>query len=160
MQAIPTIQKLILLQRAFYAVLSTSERRPWGLIWANPENPNSHDSNHADLEDTLPARQLPDVLQEITESYGERGLPPRLRFFIPPNDAGLVQVAEGLGWKSAIQDQTFRAWPSSADLGDRWPVPGLTLSVVGRTNSTGYSPFTAKEGMPRRRSDIAACGPH
>jgi hypothetical protein len=131
MQAIPTIHELILLQRAFYEVLSTAERRPWGTMWANPENPNSHDSNHADLADPLPAQRLPDVLQEVAEWYRARGLQPRLRFYMPPNDGDLVRRAEELGWKSAIQDQTFRAWPSSADLGDRWPVPGLTLSVVG-----------------------------
>jgi len=128
---VPIIDELISLQRAFFAVLATDEPRPWGVIWANPDNPNSHDSNHADVEIVLPPEQLPDVLTEVGEWYRARQLHPRLRFFIPPNDADLVTRAGGLGWKSAVQEQTFRAWPSSADRGDRWPVPGLALSVAG-----------------------------
>jgi len=128
---VPTIDGLISLQRAFFAVLATAESRPWGVIWANPENLTSHDSNHADLEIVLPPEQLPGLLNEVAEWYRGRGLQPRLRFFVPPSDADLVKRAEELGWKSAIQEQTFRAWPSGADRGELWPVPGLTLSVAG-----------------------------
>jgi hypothetical protein len=131
MTAIPTIDSLISLQRAFFAVLAAGEPRPWGVIWANPGNPNSHDSNHADLEIALPPEQLPGVLNEVAEWYRARRLQPRLRFFIPPNDDNIVTRAQAAGWKSAIQEQTFRAWPSSAARGELWPVPGLTLSVAG-----------------------------
>lgn len=131
MQKIPGIEELTSLQRAFHEVLATWEPRPWGVIWANPENPGSHDSNHAYLDGKLPAEQLPAVLSEVAAWYRARNLQPRLRFFIPPNDADLIRFAEELGWRSACQEQTFRAWPSSGARGELWEVPGLTLSVAG-----------------------------
>lgn len=130
MASIPRIEELVSYQRAFFAVLAACESRPWGMIWVNPGNPSSHDSNHADVEIVLPSERLPEVLNEVAEWYRERGLQPRLRFFMPPNDAGLVRRAEESGWKSAIQEQTFRAWTSGAGRGELWPVPGLTLSIA------------------------------
>jgi hypothetical protein len=130
MHVIPGVDKLISFQRAFFAVLATAQSRPWGTIWANHENPKSHDSNHADLEVLLLPERLPEVLSEVAEWYGTRSLQPRLRFYMPPNDAKLIRVAEGLGWRSACHEQTFRAWPATADRGELWEVPGLTLGPV------------------------------
>ena len=47
--------------------------RPWGILYHNPDNPDSYDSNHAlifrDRVDDLPA-----VLREIADFYHSRGL--------------------------------------------------------------------------------------
>ena len=54
-----------------------AQERPWGVLYHNPENPDSYDSNHAlILRDQVD--DLPSVLAEIKAFYLARGIRPIL----------------------------------------------------------------------------------
>jgi len=132
--SLPTIDQLMRLQRAYYEAISTWERRPWGMIGLNLDNPTSHDSNHAYADTRLTPAQLPEVLNDVAAWYAARAggeIEPRLRFHVPPNDPQLVSLGESSGWKSDQIEQTWRAWPTAAGHEQPAQVPGMTLSVVG-----------------------------
>lgn len=65
MPSLPTIDELLRLQRAYYEVISTWKRRPWGVIGLNLQNPTSHDSNHAYADTRLTPDLLPAILNEV-----------------------------------------------------------------------------------------------
>ena len=54
---------------------TNAHERPWGMMYHNPDNPDSYDSNHALIfRDRVTA--LPAVLREIADFYLSRGMPP------------------------------------------------------------------------------------
>jgi GNAT superfamily N-acetyltransferase len=111
-------------------VISAWERRAWGVIAMNPDNPHSHDSNHAYLDGPLPVDQLPMVLAEVVAAYAPAGIEPRLRYHVPPNSPQLAGRAAELGWEADHVDETWRAWPAGVTPEAAPHVPGLAISLA------------------------------
>jgi hypothetical protein len=132
MSPLPGIAELVQRQRAYYEIVSTWERRPWGVLGVNSENPQSHDSNHGYLEARLAADALPAVLGEVSACYLARHTEPRLRFHIPPNTPELTERGQAMGWNAEQMDETWRAWPVERDHEEPAAVAGMTVSLVGR----------------------------
>jgi hypothetical protein len=131
MVSLPTIEELLTRERAYYEVLSHCERRSWGVIGLDADNPTSPHSNHAYVGARLRLDQLPSILDEVAEYYGANGIEPRLRFHIPPNDPALIRIAEEQGWNTRLQEENWRAWPSEAGRQKAADMAGTTLCVVG-----------------------------
>jgi ribosomal protein S18 acetylase RimI-like enzyme len=129
--ALPTIEELLTRERAYYEVLSRCEKRWWGLMWLDPNNPDSPHSNHAYLDARLGPDQLPAVLNEVARCYSVSGLEPLLRFHIPPQGQELVQIAEDRGWETEAHEEIWRAWPTETGWQQPWAVGGMTLAMVG-----------------------------
>jgi Acetyltransferase (GNAT) family len=155
MPPLPSIEELLRRERAYYDVLSTCERRPWGVVRRNADNPGSPHSNHAYLERRLSPDQFSAVLIEVANHYTVSGLEPRLRFHMPPNDADLVLIARGCGWKTESQEEMWRAWPTRADCREPRTVPGLALARVGLEALHELS-TVPKEGADARTADARA----
>ena len=71
----PDMQPFFREEDLFPREFTNALARPWGILYHNPDNPDSYDSNHAlifrDQVDDLPA-----VLAEIADFYLSRGLHP------------------------------------------------------------------------------------
>ncbi len=164
MTAIPPIEELLRLQRAYYRVLSSWETRRWGIIGINLNNPTSHDSNHALLHSNVHPEQLAAILREGAEFYNERGVEPRVRYHTPPCSPDLQQQAVTLGWTADNMEETWRAWPAHM-LPEGIPqVPGLTISLVGVSQLQELFAIHNEEGAGedalRRRKVWAALASH
>jgi GNAT superfamily N-acetyltransferase len=155
MSSLPSIEELLRRERAYYDVLSRCERRAWGIIGLDADNPGSPHSNHAYLERRLPSDQFSAVLIEVANYYGISGIEPRLRFHMPPNDAVLVLIARECGWKTESHQEMWRAWPARADCWEPRTVPGLALALVGPEALDELAAVT-KEGADPRTADARA----
>lgn len=76
--------------------------RPWGILYSNPDNPDSYDSNHALIyRDRV--EELPAVLAEIRDFYRSRGMKPII-----------YQSILDDGWFGEIKEELsaagFRSW--------------------------------------------------
>jgi hypothetical protein len=134
MQALPELDYLLSLQRAYFEAISTWEPRPWGVMGLNTDNPHSHDSNHAYISQRVDAEALEEILAEVDEFYAAAGLEARARYHAPPNELALEEVARDLRWSSNVEEERLRAWPSGDPHGALPEVEGLTLSVVGASD--------------------------
>jgi hypothetical protein len=119
------------LQRSYFEAISTWERRPWGVIGLNTDNPYSHDSNHAYISRRIDADTLGEILTEVSEFYAGTGIEPRARYHVPPNELAFEELARKLGWSSNVEEERWRAWPAGDPFGAPPEIEGLTLSVVG-----------------------------
>lgn len=111
----PTIEQYLKLERAYYQLLSGWEPFRWGTFGYNPDNPNSHDSNHAYCDRLISPNDFPELLETVKTKYAVRGLPPILRFYVPPNDPTLLDTARNRGWTANLEAEFWRAWPVEAE---------------------------------------------
>lgn len=79
-----------------------AQERPWGILYHNPDNPDSYDSNHALIfRDRV--KDLPAVLREIREYYASRGMKPIL-----------YQSILDSGWfgeiEAELREAGYRSW--------------------------------------------------
>ena len=84
------------------------EERPWGLLFFNPDNPDSYDSNHA-LIFRSRTDDLPAVLAEITDFYLSRSLHPCIYQSIL-DDGWFGEIESDLsaaGYRSWLEAQTY-----------------------------------------------------
>lgn len=89
---------------------TNAHERPWGMMYHNPDNPDSYDSNHALIfRDRVTA--LPAVLREIADFYLSRGMPPII-----------YQSILDDGWFGEIAGELFAAGFRSWQEEQRWMV--------------------------------------
>lgn len=83
-------------EAAHCGVFSRAERRAWGWLYANPQNPDHHDANCARDIRATPA-QVPGLIAEVTAFYRGLGLTPRVKVheLSLPADLGDALVAAG-----------------------------------------------------------------
>jgi hypothetical protein len=101
------------------------------VIGLNKENPYSHDSNHAYVQQEVSNSELGELLGEVEEFYSPAGIEPRARYHAPPNDVDLEETARALGWSSNAEEERWRAWPVGDPRRSPPEIEGLDLSVVG-----------------------------
>ena len=77
-------QRLIACEVNYPRDFADVEERPYGLLYYNLENPQSHDSNHAVILDLK--ADLPVVIEDIVAFYRGKGLVPRLYTAFQPGD--------------------------------------------------------------------------
>lgn len=70
------LERLIQCENESPATYAEVIRRPYGVLFYNLQNPESHDSNHAVIDDPEP--RPGEVIDEITSFYEQRGLVPRI----------------------------------------------------------------------------------
>ena len=98
---------------------TNAHERPWGVMYHNPDNPDSYDSNHA-LIFRDKVKNLPAVLREIADFYISRGLKPIVYQSILDDgwfgeiaqelsDAGFRSWQEEQQWMLLAQDSAIRA---------------------------------------------------
>ena len=89
------------LENTFCEDFARVERREYGLLYYQPDNPLSHDSNHAVILDL--SGDLDDAVSDATTFYAAQGLEPRFYSSFVADDAALLRpVLERHGF-------TFRA---------------------------------------------------
>ncbi len=67
--------RLVAAENAYPGLFSQAFEKPWGVLFMNPENPISHDSNHAVITRGKNYRK---ILSEITTSFEEHKITPRI----------------------------------------------------------------------------------
>lgn len=77
------------LENAFFADFARVERRDYGLLYYQPDNPLSHDSNHAVILDL--SADLAAAVGDIATFYQAQGLEPRLYSSFVAGDGALLR---------------------------------------------------------------------
>lgn len=125
------LKRLLEHNAGYFGIISNREDRAWGTLFWNPDNPEHHDSNHAQ-DINVTAGKVADTIAEIEDFYRSRGLIPRIycdQFTKPP---GLVEYLAEQGYQ--IQEDIFTVM-----LWDSLPVepplrPGITVEKVEEHN--------------------------
>ncbi len=123
-------QQLIDCEIRFPAQFSDLTVQPFGLMFCDPDNPLSHDSNHAVL--LHPGPDPEPAVAAIISFYQQRGIQPMIYPSFQPGELGsLAPVLERLGFRITIFDviYMFRRTPSRIT-----PIPELEvkrLEAVG-----------------------------
>jgi GNAT superfamily N-acetyltransferase len=116
-------QKLIECEIRFPAEFSDLTVHPFGLLFCDPDNPHSHDSNHAVLLN--PGSDPEPAIAAIIAFYQQRGIPPMIYPSFQPGELGsLAPALERLGFRITIFDviYMFRKAPSRIT-----PIPELEV---------------------------------
>lgn len=125
------LKRLVEHNSGYYSVISKLETRSWGRLYYNPENPDHHDSNHAEgINTTL--RNLPQVINEIEEFYISRDLTPRIRVnqFDQPSEVEPVLLERGY----TVRPASYRIMLWNNILAQPIMRPGITVEKVGVHN--------------------------
>ena len=105
--------------------------RPWGMMYHNPDNPDSYDSNHALIfRDRVTA--LPAVLREIADFYLSRGMPPIIYQSIL-DDGWFGEIAGELsaaGFRSWQEEQRWMVLTEDSAIRVEADVPLITLENI------------------------------
>ncbi|MDD5190534.1 MAG: GNAT family N-acetyltransferase [Dehalococcoidales bacterium] len=104
------IEKLLSLERSFYGSFSNVIEKRYGVIYYNPDNPQSHDSNHAQILrlDT----DIESAIQDITRFYRQLKIPPRIYMSFLDNELGILKpYLESAGFVIKIEPSVFFVFP-------------------------------------------------
>ena len=107
------VHQAIELDIALARLHSQVEQRAWGLLFANPANPDHHDSNTARR---IRAEQPGVAIAELTAFYRDRGLTPRAKVdnLTVPHDFGARLEAHGyLASAALLRIMTWAGIPPS-----------------------------------------------
>lgn len=125
------LQRLLEHNAGYFSIISNMETRPWGLLFANADNPGHHDSNHAEIISST-VRQLPQVVEEIEAFYRQQNVAPRIyinQFSCPPEIKGHLAMA---GYNLKADPYLVMLWDNiSAPPPLR---PGITIEKVENHN--------------------------
>ncbi len=113
------------LELASHAVFSRVERRPWGLILHNRDNPDNHDANSARGVDTAEAVA---VIDEVVAFYRALGITPRVKVDRRTRPLDMVDRLRVRGFQAAGTGGTAMVWRP----GDPRPLapPGVCLRAA------------------------------
>jgi len=115
----PDLQPFLREEDLFPREFTHAQERPWGVLYNNPENPDSYDSNHALIfRDRI--TDLPAVLREIADFYLSRGMRPIIYQSILDDgwfgeiapelsNAGFRSWQEEQRWMLLTEDSAIRA---------------------------------------------------
>ena len=154
-QQLPTLTELIAIGRGFYRAISDCHSVPWGEFSRNDQNPESHDSNHAYLDTPVSTEQFSAVLREIETFYTGTPATARLRYYTAILPPSLLDFAARAGWKTRLEESTWRAWPASSPPAHISEIKGLTIRHVTSCNLESCHLIreedAAEESRPRLR---------
>lgn len=85
---------------AYKKAFSTMERREWGDLFWNLENPTHYDANHAHI--FVPPHEPERVIKEVVSFYQEKKIIPRFYLYNPENNQVFISQLESHGF--AIED--------------------------------------------------------
>ena len=125
------LKKLLEHNAGYFAIISNMETRPWGVLFANSENPLHYDSNHAELSKAT-SRELPQVVGEIEKFYKAMNIVPRIyvnQFSSPPDIRAFLAMA---GYNLFVDPYRVMLWDN---ISETPPMrPGITVEKVGVHN--------------------------
>jgi GNAT superfamily N-acetyltransferase len=120
------IADIIRFENNFARSFATAVERDYGTLFCNPENPRSHDSNHAlilDLECDLDA-----AIADVRAFYRGLGLVPRVHHgFVRGSSEILLPKLRAAGFETEIFDERFFVWSRVPSVK---PVGGFELRRV------------------------------
>ena len=125
------LKTLIEHNAGYYSIISNLEKRPWGRMFYNPQNPEHLDSNHAEGLNTTPGN-LSMVLDELEAFYRLHDLLPTIRVnqFDSPKNIEAELIRRGYTVRPASYRKML--WDNIPSI----PVmrPGLTVERVEAHN--------------------------
>ncbi len=100
------INRITHCENTFPQSFSRVARREYGLLYYQPQNPDSHDSNHAVILDL--AVDLEAAVDDLTSFYGVLGVSPRLyQGFVHGERQALFPLLEHRGFRIIHEDTRF-----------------------------------------------------
>lgn len=118
------IQKMIECEISFPGLFTELTERLYGKLFYNPDNPESHDSNHAII--LRLDRELNEAFEDIVTFYEEKGLIPRIYPSYQPGEEEILQpYFEQYGFHFQQFDNSFLVWQNESTI---HPTPEITVT--------------------------------
>jgi GNAT superfamily N-acetyltransferase len=100
------INKIVEYENSFCGNFTNVEKRPFGRLFYNTHNPDSHDSNHAIIENL--ETDILKALRDIREFYQEKGISPRIYQAFMPGEIEIIRPFLGEeGFSFQVLDSRF-----------------------------------------------------
>lgn len=100
------VQEMLQKENSFYELFAKKLVTDWGILFFNPENPRSYDSNHAHILDIK--CNLKKAVEDIVKFYQKYGITPRIYMSSIVNELEMLRpVLESHGFTIKLVKDTF-----------------------------------------------------